>query len=65
MYGDNNNSAMVGDVMTTMSKVSEGMGLDIPELLQATLTGRAAGNAIGQELTDAKTAPESKGNQTN
>lgn len=65
MYGEGNGAQMVGDIMTTMSKVSEGMGLNIPELLQATLTGRAAGNAIGQELTDTKTTPTPTGNLAN
>lgn len=65
MYGEGNGAQMVSDIMTTMSKVSEGMGLNIPELLQATLTGRAAGNAIGQELTDTKTTPTPTGNLAN
>ncbi|RYQ41642.1 flotillin [Bifidobacterium pseudolongum subsp. globosum] len=65
MYGEGNGAQMVGDIMTTMNKVSEGMGLNIPELLQATLTGRAAGNAIGQELTDTKTTPTPTGNLAN
>lgn len=61
MYGDNNNSAMVGDVMTTMSKVSEGMGLDIPQLIQATLTGRAAGQAVAQTQQDADSTADDSG----
>lgn len=61
MYGDNNNSAMVGDVMTTMSKVSEGMGLDIPQLIQATLTGRAAGQAIAQTQQDTDSTANDSG----
>ena len=61
MYGDNNNSAMVGDVMTTMSKVSEGMGLDIPQLIQATLTGRAAGQAVVQTQQDADSTANDSG----
>ena len=65
MYGEGNGAQMVGDIITTMNKVSEGMGLNIPELLQATLTGRAAGNAIGQELTDTKTTPTPTGNLAN
>lgn len=61
MYGDNNNSAMVGDVMTTMSKVSEGMGLDIPQLIQATLTGRAAGQALAQTQQDTDSTADDSG----
>lgn len=61
MYGDNNNSAMVSDVMTTMSKVSEGMGLDIPQLIQATLTGRAAGQAIAQTQQDTDSTANDSG----
>lgn len=55
MYGDGNSARMVGDIMTSMNKVSEGMGLDIPNLIQATLTGRAAGTALAQGT---KPAPE-------
>nr|WP_228065029.1 flotillin domain-containing protein [Streptococcus cuniculi] len=41
MYSEGNSAKMVGDVMNTMSQVTEGMGIDIKELITATLTGRA------------------------
>lgn len=49
MYGEGNNSKMVGDIMTTMNQVTEGMGLDVRELISATLTGRAMGNAMNED----------------
>ena len=33
MYGDGNNTKLVKDVMTTVSQISEGVGLDIPGLV--------------------------------
>lgn len=46
MYGEGNASKMVGDLMTTMEKTSEGLGLNVRDLISATLTGRAMGTAI-------------------
>ena len=54
MYGEGNSGKMVGDIMTSMNQITNGMGLDIRDLIQATLTGRATGQAIAQsqqELT--------------
>lgn len=48
MYGEGNSGKMVGDIMTTMNKVTEGMGLDVKELISATLTGRQIGQAIAE-----------------
>lgn len=48
MYGEGNSGKMVGDIMTTMNKVTEGMGLDVKELISATLTGRQMGQAIAE-----------------
>ena len=48
MYGEGNSGKMVGDIMTTMNKVTEGMGLDVKELITATLTGRQMGQAIAE-----------------
>ena len=48
MYGDGNGGKMVGDIMTTMNQVTEGMGLDVKELISATLTGRQMGQAIAE-----------------
>lgn len=48
MYGEGNSSKMVGDIMTTMNQVTSGMGLDIKDLITATLTGRRIGEAIAE-----------------
>lgn len=48
MYGEGNSGKMVGDIMTSMNQITNGMGLDIRDLIQATLTGRATGQAIAQ-----------------
>ena len=34
--------------MTTMNQVTQGMGLDVKELIHATLTGRQMGQAIAE-----------------
>ena len=48
MYGEGNSSKMVGDIMTTMNQVTSGMGLDVQDLITATLTGRRIGEAIAE-----------------
>ena len=48
MYGEGNSGKMVGDIMTSMNQITNGMGLDIRDLIQATLTGRATGQALAQ-----------------
>lgn len=50
MYGEGNSAKMVGDLMTTMNQVTEGMGLNVKDLLYSTLTGRAMGNAMAKEI---------------
>jgi len=45
MYGEGNSGKMVGDIMTSMNQITNGMGLDVKDLIQATLTGRAMGRA--------------------
>ena len=57
MYGSDNSAKMVGDIMTTMNQVTNGMGLDVKELITATLTGRKMGEAIAESTTDVKIAP--------
>ena len=37
---------MVGDIMTSLDKVPNGLGIDIRELVKATLTGKAIGSSI-------------------
>ena len=48
MYGSDNSAKMVGDIMTTMNQVTNGMGLDVKELISATLTGRRICEAIAE-----------------
>ena len=52
MYGEGNSSKMVGDIMTTMNQVTNGMGLDVKELITATLTGRRMGEAMGATIAE-------------
>lgn len=52
MYGEGNSSKMVGDIMTTMNQVTNGMGLDVKELISATLTGRRIGEAIAETTVE-------------
>ena len=52
MYGSDNSAKMVGDIMTTMDQVTKGMGLDVKDLITATLTGRKMGEAIAETAID-------------
>ena len=52
MYGSDNSAKMVGDIMTTMNQVTNGMGLDVKELISATLTGRRIGEAIAETTVE-------------
>ena len=52
MYGSDNSAKMVGDIMTTMDQVTKGMGLDVKDLITATLTGRKMGDAIAETAID-------------
>ena len=52
MYGEGNSSKMVGDIITTMDQVTKGMGLDVKELITATLTGRKMGEAMGGAIAE-------------
>ncbi len=62
MYGEGNSSKMVGDIMTTMNQITNGMGLDVKELITATLTGRKMGEAMGEAIADSAidVTPEDK-----
>lgn len=48
MYGEGNSGKMVGDIMTTMNQVTNGMGIDVKDLISATLTGRKMGEALAE-----------------
>ena len=48
MYGEGNSGKMVGDIMTSMDKVTNGLGIDVRDLIKATLTGRAMGSSMKQ-----------------
>ena len=54
MYGEGNGSKMIGDIMTSMDQISTGLGINVPDLIKSTLTGRAAGDAIADKVTEAK-----------
>lgn len=58
MYGEGNTSKMVGDIMTTMNQVTSGMGLDVKELITATLTGRRMGEALAETTKDVTPEPK-------
>lgn len=51
MYGEGNNSKMVGDIMTSMNQITNGLGMNVKDLISATLTGRAMANGIKQAET--------------
>lgn len=52
MYGSDNSAKMVGDIMTTMDQVTKGMGLDVKDLITATLTGRKMGEAMSETIAE-------------
>ena len=58
MYGEGNTGQMVGDIMTSMDKVTAGLGLDVRDLIQATVTGRAIGSGINNATKDTKKEAE-------
>lgn len=58
MYGEGNTGQMVGDIMTSMDKVTAGLGLDVRDLIQATVTGRAIGSGINNAAKDTKKEAE-------
>lgn len=46
VYGSDGGSKLIGDMMQSMDQVSKGMGLDIPNMLNAAITGNAIGRGI-------------------
>lgn len=52
MYGEGNSGKMVGDIMTTINQVTDGMGLNVRDLISSTLTGRQIGQAIAESNKD-------------
>lgn len=46
MYGEGNSGKMVGDIMTSLDRVTNGLGIDVRDLIKATLTGKAIGSSI-------------------
>lgn len=53
MYGDGNNSKMIGDIMTSISTINEGSGMDIRQLLSGLVGANITGNAIGRQIKSA------------
>lgn len=61
VYGSDGGSKLVGDMMQSINQISEGVGLNIPDLLASTLTGRAMATGLKQadvtkEVTTEKVA---------
>lgn len=52
MYGEGNSSKMVGDLMTTMNQVTAGVGIDMKDLITATLTGQRMGSAMKEVIVE-------------
>ena len=48
VYGSDGGSKIVADMMQSINQISEGVGLNIPDLLASTLTGRAMATGIKQ-----------------
>lgn len=48
VYGSDGGSKLVGDMMQSINQISEGVGLNIPDLLASTLTGRAMATGLKQ-----------------
>lgn len=46
MHGEGNSGKMVGDIMTSLDKVTNGLGIDVRDVIKATLTGKAIGSSI-------------------
>lgn len=48
VYGSDGGSKLVADMMQSINQISEGVGLNIPDLLASTLTGRAMATGMKQ-----------------
>ena len=48
VYGSDGGSKIVADMMQSINQISEGVGLNIPDLLASTLTGRAMATGMKQ-----------------
>lgn len=46
VYGSDGGSKLVGDMMQSINQISEGVGLNIPDILASTLTGRAMATGL-------------------
>lgn len=58
MYGEGNSGKMVGDIMTSLDKVTNGLGIDVRDLIKATLTGKAIGSSINTLPIENKTVED-------
>lgn len=50
MFGEGNSSKLVGDIMTTTEQINKGLGLNIQNLIQDTLTGTVQGRAMARGI---------------
>ena len=51
MYGEGNNGKMVGDIMTSLDKITNGLGIDPREIIKAAITGKAIGSSMDVNLS--------------
>ncbi|MBO5434370.1 flotillin family protein [bacterium] len=65
MYGEGNGSKLVGDVTKSISQVNEGLlegtGMSLSGMFQSIVSGRAAGNAIGEKLAESNSESKASG----
>lgn len=54
MFGEGNSSKLVGDIMTTTEQINKGLGLNIQNLIQDTLTGTVQGRAMARGIKQAE-----------
>ena len=53
MYGDDNSSKMIGDIMRSISTINEGSGMDVRQLFSGLVGANITGNAIGRQIKSA------------
>ena len=54
MFGEGNSSKLIGDIMTTTEQINKGLGLNIQNLIQDTLTGTVQGRAMARGIKQAE-----------
>ena len=64
VYGSDGDSKLVSDMMQSINQISEGVGLNIPDLLASTLTGRAMATGMKQADVTKEVTTEKSDNVT-